>query len=86
MRVVDYMKFASVLFQQPVGIEGPSIRSKLTQQDIDYMQKVAKHQFEIIMNTLKEMPRCLLFVTWVHCSYLTNLIINIFDYFLLGAT
>lgn len=63
MRVVDYMKFASVLFQQPVGIEGPSIRSKLTQQDIDYMQKVAKHQFEIIMNTLKEMPRCLLFVT-----------------------
>ncbi|EDW19267.1 uncharacterized aarF domain-containing protein kinase 5 isoform X1 [Drosophila mojavensis] len=63
MNVVDYMKFASVLFQQPVTIEGPRIRSKLTQEDVDHIQKVAKEQFEIIMSTLREMPRCLLFVT-----------------------
>lgn len=68
MQVVDHMKFAAVLFQQPIKMEGGRIRSKLTQEDIDYVQKVAKENFDIIMSTLKEMPRSLLFVVWVHCS------------------
>ncbi|XP_030570803.1 uncharacterized aarF domain-containing protein kinase 5 isoform X2 [Drosophila novamexicana] len=62
MQVVDHMKFAAVLFQQPIKMEGGRIRSKLTQEDIDYVQKVAKENFDIIMSTLKEMPRSLLFV------------------------
>ncbi|XP_001984784.2 uncharacterized aarF domain-containing protein kinase 5 isoform X2 [Drosophila grimshawi] len=62
MNVVDHLKFGDVLFQQPVQMHEGPIRSKLTQEDIDYVQKVARENFDIIMSTLKEMPRSLLFV------------------------
>uniref|UniRef100_B4N5D2 GK20341 n=2 Tax=Drosophila willistoni TaxID=7260 RepID=B4N5D2_DROWI len=60
--IADYMRFAEVLFQQPIRIRGGRIRSKLNQEDIEYMQMVAKKNFELIMGTLKEMPRSMLFV------------------------
>ncbi|XP_030380137.1 uncharacterized aarF domain-containing protein kinase 5 [Scaptodrosophila lebanonensis] len=60
--IVDYMKFAEVLFQQPIRIHGGRVRSKLSQEDIDYMQLVAKQNFDAIMSTLKEMPRSMLFI------------------------
>lgn len=58
----DHMKFAEVLFQQPIRIHGGKIKTKLNQDDITYMQQIAQKNFEIIMSTLKEMPRNLLFV------------------------
>lgn len=60
--IKDHMKFAEVLFQQPIRIHGGKIKTKLNEDDIKYMQKVAQQNFELIMNTLKEMPRNMLFV------------------------
>lgn len=60
--IKDHMKFAEVLFQQPIRIHGGKIKTKLNQDDINYMQQIAQKNFEIIMSTLKEMPRNLLFV------------------------
>ncbi|KAH8379298.1 hypothetical protein KR009_004092, partial [Drosophila setifemur] len=60
--IADYMRFAEVLFQQPIRIRGGTVRSKLSQEDIDHMQEIAKKNFEHIMGTLKEMPRSMLFV------------------------
>ena len=62
LNVSEYMKFAEVLFQQPIKLETSGIKNKLTREDIIYMQHVAKDNFERIMDTLKEMPRNLLFV------------------------
>ncbi|EDW29456.1 GL22769 [Drosophila persimilis] len=60
--IADYMRFAEVLFQQPIRIRGGRIRSKLSEEDIQHMQEVARKNFESIMGTLKEMPRSMLFV------------------------
>ncbi|KNC26574.1 hypothetical protein FF38_10003 [Lucilia cuprina] len=60
--IKDHMKFAEVLFQQPIRIHGGTIKTKLNEDDIKYMQKIAKQNFELIMSTLKEMPRNMLFV------------------------
>uniref|UniRef100_A0A1A9VX69 ABC1 domain-containing protein n=1 Tax=Glossina austeni TaxID=7395 RepID=A0A1A9VX69_GLOAU len=58
----DYMKFAEVLFQHPIRTHGGRIPTKLNADDIEYMQKIAKQNFDLIMSTLKEMPRNMLFV------------------------
>ncbi|XP_036223639.1 uncharacterized aarF domain-containing protein kinase 5 isoform X2 [Bactrocera oleae] len=60
--IKDHMKFAEVLFQQPIRIHGGRIKTKLSESDIEYIQQVAKKNFELIMSTLKEMPRNMLFV------------------------
>ncbi|XP_037721953.1 uncharacterized aarF domain-containing protein kinase 5 [Drosophila subpulchrella] len=60
--IADYMRFAEVLFQQPIRNRSGSIRGKLSQEDIDHMQEIARNNFEHIMGTLKEMPRSMLFV------------------------
>ncbi|KAM7341917.1 aarF domain containing kinase 5 isoform 3-T3 [Cochliomyia hominivorax] len=60
--IKDHMKFAEVLFQQPIRIHGGTIKTKLNDDDIKYMQKVAQQNFDLIMSTLKEMPRNMLFV------------------------
>lgn len=60
--IKDHMKFAEVLFQQPIRIHHGTIKSKLNEEDIKYMQKIAQQNFELIMSTLKEMPRNMLFV------------------------
>lgn len=60
--VVEHVKFAEVLFQQPIRIHGGRIRSKLTQDDLDHIQKVARENFDVIMGTLRAMPRSMLFV------------------------
>ncbi|KAH8299586.1 hypothetical protein KR044_003257, partial [Drosophila immigrans] len=60
--VVDYVKFAEVLFQQPLKLRRGPIRSKLTQEELDHIRKVAQENFDVIMSTLKEMPRSMLFV------------------------
>lgn len=60
--IKDHMKFAEVLFQQPIRIHGGTIKTKLNEDDINYMQQIAQKNFEMIMSTLKEMPRNMLFV------------------------
>ncbi|TMW42704.1 hypothetical protein DOY81_012216 [Sarcophaga bullata] len=60
--IKDHMKFAEVLFQQPIRIHGGKIKTKLNEDDIKYMQKIAQKNFDLIMSTLKEMPRNMLFV------------------------
>ncbi|XP_005180262.3 uncharacterized aarF domain-containing protein kinase 5 [Musca domestica] len=60
--IKDHMKFAEVLFQQPIRIHGGTIKTKLNKDDINYMQQIAQKNFEMIMSTLKEMPRNMLFV------------------------
>ncbi|XP_054740156.1 uncharacterized aarF domain-containing protein kinase 5 isoform X1 [Anastrepha obliqua] len=60
--IEDHMKFAEVLFQQPMRIHGGRIKTRLSESDIEYIQQVAKKNFELIMSTLKEMPRNMLFV------------------------
>jgi len=60
--IADYMRFAEVLFQQPIRNRSGTIRGKLSQEDIDHMQEIARNNFEHIMGTLKEMPRSMLFV------------------------
>ncbi|XP_037946075.1 uncharacterized aarF domain-containing protein kinase 5 [Teleopsis dalmanni] len=62
MNIKDYMKFAEVLFQQPISMNNGHIKTKLTQADIEYIQEIAKKNFDLIMNTLKEMPRNMIFV------------------------
>lgn len=62
INVADHVKFAEVLFQQPIRIHGGRILSKLSQDDLDHIQKVARENFDVIMNTLREMPRSMLFV------------------------
>ena len=59
--ILAYKHFAEVLFQIPYETN-VKIKSKLTDEDIEYMQKIAKENFQQIMNTLKEMPRNMLFV------------------------
>ncbi|KAH8339502.1 hypothetical protein KR074_010781, partial [Drosophila pseudoananassae] len=58
----DYMRFAEVLFQQPIRARGGGVRSKLSEEDIKHMKEIARKNFELIMGTLKEMPRSMLFV------------------------
>ncbi|EDV39312.1 uncharacterized protein Dana_GF25249 [Drosophila ananassae] len=60
--IADYMRFAEVLFQQPIRIRGGRVRSKLSEEDIIHMKEIARKNFELIMDTLKEMPRSMLFV------------------------
>lgn len=66
--IADYMRFAEVLFQQPIRIRGGRVRSKLSEEDIIHMKEIARKNFELIMDTLKEMPRSMLFVV----SYFSN--------------
>ena len=60
--IVEYMKFAEVLFQQPIRMRSGPIKSKLSQEELEHIRKVARENFDVIMSTLKEMPRSMLFV------------------------
>lgn len=62
INIVEYMKFAEVLFQQPIHMRSGPIRSKLSQEELEHIRKIAKENFDVIMSTLKEMPRSMLFV------------------------
>lgn len=60
--IVEYMKFAEVLFQQPIRMRSGAIKSKLSEEELEHIRKIARQNFEVIMSTLKEMPRSMLFV------------------------
>lgn len=62
-RRTDSNKLAEILLQRPLDMRGPSISgSRLTDADIAYMQQQAKKHFDVVLDTLKQMPRNMLFI------------------------
>lgn len=59
----DSMKLAEILLQRPVDMRRPVFgRAKLTEADLAAMQTMAKNHFDVVLSTLKQMPRNMLFV------------------------
>lgn len=48
--------------QRPIDMGKPVLATRLTDEDIAYFQADAKRQFNIVLETLKQMPRNMLFV------------------------
>lgn len=48
--------------QRPIDMRKPTFTSRLTDEDIAYFQADAKKQFNVVLDTLKQMPRNMLFV------------------------
>lgn len=48
--------------QRPLNMSGGPRPTRLTQEELNYMQKMAKERFDIVLTTLKQMPRQMLFV------------------------
>lgn len=59
--IENHKNLAEVLFQTPFNMEG-SVKTKLTDKDIEYMKEVGRSNFKLIMQTLKEMPLNMIFV------------------------
>ncbi|XP_059350364.1 uncharacterized aarF domain-containing protein kinase 5-like isoform X2 [Daphnia carinata] len=60
--VNDYLLFAEMLLQRPVGNETPNLTNlnHLSESDMKYMQEMAAQRFDMIMNNLRSMPRTML--------------------------
>lgn len=58
----DSNKFGEILMQQPIDMKKPTLITRLTTEDIAYFQQDAKQHFDIVLKTLKQMPRNMLFV------------------------
>jgi aarF domain-containing kinase len=54
--------FAEVLLQKPLDFHKFSLSTKYTEEELEYMKKVAAQRFDIIMSVLQQMPRKMLFV------------------------
>lgn len=59
---IDSNKLAEILMQRPINIKKPTFSTRLTDDDIAYFQKDAQKHFDIVLLTLKQMPRNMLFV------------------------
>lgn len=57
----DSEKLAEILMQRPINIK-PSFTTRLSDEDILYFQEDAKRHFNVVLETLKQMPRNMLFV------------------------
>jgi aarF domain-containing kinase len=62
LEVSDHKRFAEILLQKPLDVNKFSLQTKYTEQEVNYMKKIASQHFDIIMQVLKEMPRNLLFI------------------------
>ncbi|XP_070575871.1 uncharacterized aarF domain-containing protein kinase 5-like [Ptychodera flava] len=63
--VENYMLFAEIIIQRPLNMNarrGFHITTKLTKEQMEYMQKMAQQQFDAVMKILKELPRPMLLV------------------------
>lgn len=58
---IDYDKLAEILLQRPIDMEGPT-KTRLTDAEIAQMQEMAKKRFDTVLDTLKLMPRSMLFI------------------------
>lgn len=63
----DYDKLAEVLLQRPLDLGVNKLSTRLTEQDIAYMQQMATERFDTVLSTLKQMPRQMLFVIRCEC-------------------
>ena len=61
LNVPDYEIFAEILLQRPLEMKG-TFSTKLSDEDIKYMTDMARKRFDLIMKTLKDMPRNIIFV------------------------
>lgn len=59
---VDSKKLAEILMQRPIDMKKPTFATRLTDEDIAYFQADAKRHFDVVLETLKQMPRNMLFV------------------------
>lgn len=48
--------------QRPIDMTKPTFTTRLTDEDIAYFQQNAKQHFDEVLETLKQMPRNMLFV------------------------
>lgn len=62
LEVSDHKRFAEILLQKPLEINKFSFQTKYTEQEVNYMKKIASQHFDLIMTVLREMPRNLLFI------------------------
>lgn len=59
----DSLQLAEVLLQRPVDMSGRKLfTTRLTEEDIAYIQEKAKKRFDIVLTTLKQIPRNMLFI------------------------
>lgn len=59
--IIDSNKLAEILMQRPIDMKKP-FRTRLTDEDITFFQEEAKKHFDVVLETLKQMPRNMLFV------------------------
>ncbi|XP_058834959.1 uncharacterized aarF domain-containing protein kinase 5 [Topomyia yanbarensis] len=62
LNVKDYRTFAEILLQRPLELSGSKMSTRLTEEDLAYMTKQAKEHFDKVMETLRSMPRNIIFV------------------------
>ncbi|XP_058463806.1 uncharacterized aarF domain-containing protein kinase 5 [Malaya genurostris] len=62
LNVADYRTFAEILLQRPLDLGGSRMSTRLTDEDLAYMTKQAKEHFDKVMQTLRSMPRHIIFV------------------------
>lgn len=58
----DSNKLAEILMQRPIDMKRPGFATRLSDKDIAHMQADAKRHFDVVLDTLKQMPRNMLFV------------------------
>lgn len=57
------MQLAEVLLQRPIDISGRKMfTTRMTEEELAYIQEKAKKRFDIVLMTLKQMPRNMLFI------------------------
>ncbi len=59
---IEYLLFAEMLLQRPVGIQKLVLSNlnQLSENDVKYMQEMAGQRFDMIINNLRSMPRTML--------------------------
>ncbi|EAT32931.1 AAEL014826-PA, partial [Aedes aegypti] len=62
LNVQDYRTFAEILLQRPLELKGSKLTTRLSEEDLAYMTLQAKEHFDKVMQTLRSMPRNLIFV------------------------
>ena len=61
--LTDYEKLAEILLQRPLDFKGATLSTtRLTEEELKFMQEMAKKRFDTVLTTLKQMPRNMLFV------------------------
>ncbi|XP_034017435.1 uncharacterized aarF domain-containing protein kinase 5 isoform X2 [Thalassophryne amazonica] len=60
--VKEYFLFSEMLLQRPINMREFGLANILSKEEMAYMQQMALHQFESIMQVLKSMPRPMLLV------------------------